>query len=318
MKIIKIVFTALIYISFTSCKKEIKISSGIEEFEVGVDKEVYQANEEVMFNLKGNPDMISFYSGEIYKQYDYRGEREIMLDKATVSFTSSYPDATSTSVLQNPEFKVLVSTDFNNIYNYENLKAANWTEIWTDITSRFTISTTSTAAGAAGNYQISDLAVPGKPLYVAFKYASKNQEAFGKVRRRTITAFTLTGTSVFGNHVLGNMVSTDFRLIEKNDNARTSSALTSTTITFNGFPRSFTDDPDPETDTWFVSKAFDLGKLDNGPDRPEAIKGNQDPRLTSHIHAFSKPGEYTVTFIGINANVSGKKEVVRQLKIKVE
>ena len=314
MKIIKLIFIALIYTSIVSCNREIEISPGLEEFQVSTDKTVYKVNEEVMFNLKGNPDIISFYSGELYSQYDYRESREIILDKATVSFSSTYPDATSTSVLQNPEFKVLVSTDFNNIYNYENINVANWT----DITSKFNISTSGTAAVAAGAYQISDLAIEGKPLYIAFKYASKKQEEFGKVRRRTITLFNMTGISVFGDHILGDPSSSNFRLVEKSDDAKTLSTLSATTITFNGHSRSLPTDPDPETDTWVVSKAFDLGQLDNGPDRPVAIKGNQDPALTNHIYAFAKAGEYTVTFVGINANVSGRKEVVRQLKITVE
>src|SRR5690606_38070835 len=119
-------------------------------------------------------------------QYDFRESREIILDKATVSFSSAYPDADSITY-QNPEFKVLASTDFNNIYNYENVNAANWT----DITSKFTISNTSKTALAAGSYQISDLTEEGKPLYIAFKYASKKQEEFGKIKRRTITLFNM-------------------------------------------------------------------------------------------------------------------------------
>ncbi len=314
MKTIKLAFIALIYTSVISCSREIEVSPGLEEFEVSTDKTVYKVNEEVKFNLKGNPDIISFYSGELYSQYDFRESREIILDKATVSFSSTYPDATSTSVLQNPEFKVLASTDFNNIYNYENVSAANWT----DITSRFDIRTSVATAVVAGSYQISDLAEAGKPLYIAFKYASKKQEEFGKVRRRTITLFNMTGISVFGDHILGDPSSSNFRLVEKGDDEKTLSTLSATTITFNGYSRSLPTDPDPETDTWVVSKAFDLGKLDSGPDRPVAIKGNQDPALATHYHAFAKAGEYTVTFVGINANVSGRKEVVRQLKITVE
>ncbi|ADY51269.1 hypothetical protein Pedsa_0693 [Pseudopedobacter saltans DSM 12145] len=314
MKIIKLAFIALIYSSIISCNRDIEISPGLEEFEVSTDKTIYKVNEEVKFNLKGNPDIISFYSGELYSQYEYKEAREIILDKAILSFSSTYPDATSTTVLQNPDFKVLVSTDFNNVYNYESLNAANWI----DITSRFNIQTSGIAAVAAGSYQISDLAVPGKPLYIAFKYASKKQEEFGKIRRRTITLFNVTGTSIFGDHLLGNPSSSNFRLIEKSEDSKTLSSITSTTLTFNGYSRSLPTDPDPETDTWIVSKAFDLGVLDNGPDRPIAIKGNVDPALTTHYHAFTKAGEYIVTFVGINANVSGRKEIVRQVKITVE
>ncbi|WP_353134636.1 DUF5017 domain-containing protein [Pseudopedobacter sp.] len=317
MKIIKLAFIALIYTSVISCSREIEISPGLEEFEVSTNKTVYKVNEEVMFNLKGNPDIISFYSGELYSQYDYRESREIILDKATVSFTSAYPTLAGS---QTSDFKVLVSTDFNDIYNYESL--TNPSSNWKEITTKFTYGTSGTYV-ASGSYEVSELYEAGKPLYVAFRYISKPQEGpgppiSGPVRRRLIQSFQMLGKSVFGDHVIGNISSANFKLIEKSDDAKTESSLSSTTITFDGYKRSLPTDPDPETDTWVVSKAFDLDKLDNGPDRPVAIKGNQDPALTNHIYAFAKAGEYTVTFVGINANVSGRKEVVRQLKITVE
>ena len=34
-------------------------------------------------------------------------------------------------------------------------------------------------------------------------------------------------------------------------------------------------------------------------------------------YTFETPGEYTVTFVGINASVYGRKEVVREVRIKV-
>src|SRR5690606_91797 len=111
-------------------------------------------------------------------------------------------------------------------------------------------------------------------------------------RRMRVLSFQMLGQSIFGDHILGDPVSADFRLIEKNEDMKTASSLTTTYINFEGYSRG-EDDPDPATDTWAVTKVFDLGQLDNGPDRPVAIKGNQDPELKNHIHVFQKPGEYT-------------------------
>src|SRR5690606_34166765 len=122
-----------------------------------------------------------------------------------------------------------------------------------------------------------------------------------------------------GTFELEDMESTNFRLVEKSEAEVTASIITATTIRFDGYVRTLPTDPDPATDTWAVSKALDLPtKIDNGPDSAVAIKGNKDPILKNHIHVFTEPGEYTVSFLGINANIGGYKEVVRQINISVE
>ncbi len=301
---------AVIGLMAISCEREIGLSPGLEEFDVTTEKHVYKIDEDVIFNITGDPDMISFYSGELYSEYAYRDERVIDLQKTLLSFSSANPVLSGAQV---SDFRVLVSTDFNDVYTYENLVNAHWT----DITSKFSYGVSTTYV-PSGNYEISELYEAGRPLYVAFRYINKSQEEYGVVRRFLIQSFQMIGQSIYGDHLIGDPVSSDFRLIEKSEDARTASSLTTTTITLNGYPRTTPSaDPDPATDTWAVTKAFDLDMLDNGPDRPVALKGNQDPKLRSHVHSFSQPGEYTVTFIGINANIGGSKEIVKQIKITV-
>ncbi len=299
----------IVIVVFASCDRAIELSPGLEDFDVRTEKTEYEVNEEVIFHFDGNPDMISFYSGELYNDYAYKEARLIELEKTLMSFSSARPVLTNS---QESDFKVLVSTNFNNIYNYENVTAANWT----DITSEFTYGTTVTYV-PSGDYEVSELYEEGKPLYVAFRYNSKPQETYGPVRRFLIQGFQMLGQSMYGNHILGDPMSSDFRLIEKSEEAKTTSALTTTYISFNGYTRTLPTDPDPETDTWAITKVFDLDKLDKGPDRAVALKGNQDPEIRSHIHAFQEAGEYTVTFVATNANIDGSKQVVKQIKITV-
>lgn len=293
-----------------SCQNKIELSPGLEEFNVSLEKTVFKTNEEVMFHFTGNPDMISFYSGDMYNDYAYKGGRVTDLHKTLVSFNNSYPPLANS---QTSVFKVLVSTDFNNTYTYDNLTKATWQ----DITDQFNYSSSATAVGS-GSYEVSQLYEPAKPLYFAFRYTSLPQEEHGAVRSRMMQAVQFLAESEKTTHILGDMSTSDFRIIEKSDEAKTSSTLSATTITLNRFVRTAATDPDPETDTWVVSKAFDFDKIDSGPDRAIAIKANKDPMLRSYIHVFKEPGEYMVTFIGVNANIDGYKEVLKQVKVTVE
>src|SRR5690606_19087140 len=124
MKTLSKILIAIVSIGLVSCERDIEVSGGLEEFDVTVDKTVFQKNEEVMFHFKGNPDMISFYSGEIYNDYDFRESRVIDLQKTIVNFRNAYPTLAGS---QTSEFKVLVSTDFNNNYSYDNLRSEEHT-----------------------------------------------------------------------------------------------------------------------------------------------------------------------------------------------
>ncbi|NGF57998.1 DUF5017 domain-containing protein [Parapedobacter sp. SGR-10] len=310
MKTLSKILIAIVSIGLVSCERDIEVSGGLEEFDVTVDKTVFQKNEEVMFHFKGNPDMISFYSGEIYNDYNFRESRVIDLQKTIVNFRNAYPTLAGSQV---SDFKVLVSTDFNNSYSYDNLISATWH----DITSEFTYGTSGTYV-ASGDYEISELYEQGKPLYFAFRYSSLPQGEHGPVRRRAIQSVQFLGESIYGTHVLADIVTSDFRIVEKSEDAKTASTISATTINLDGYARSLPTDPDPATDTWVVTKALDLDRIDSGPDRAVAIKGNKDPLLKNHIHVFTEPGEYIVTFLGINANIGGYKEVVKQIKITIE
>src|SRR5690606_5667451 len=66
---------------------------------------------------------------------------------------------------QEGQFAVLVSTDFNGVYDEENIGDATWT----DITEEFDIAT-GTSDLASGIKNLDPYMKPSTPIYVAFTY----------------------------------------------------------------------------------------------------------------------------------------------------
>ena len=75
----KLRYHLLLFGSFAmvSCQKNLVVKNA-PDFTVAVDAATtYKAGEPVVFNLQGNADVISFYSGEIFRDYAFREGREV-------------------------------------------------------------------------------------------------------------------------------------------------------------------------------------------------------------------------------------------------
>lgn len=67
---------------------------------------------------------------------------------------------------QADQFSVLVSTDFDGVYELNNVEGADWT----DITDEFLLSTGQTDFVNSGAIDLSPYVEPDQPIYIAFKY----------------------------------------------------------------------------------------------------------------------------------------------------
>ena len=91
---------------FGACKETDMLTSA-PSFEVSTDKKVYAPGEEVVFLFKGDPQYISFYSGEIYNDYKYRKGRIVQNEGLSMSFSSRVKlgaQADQLSVMISPAF----------------------------------------------------------------------------------------------------------------------------------------------------------------------------------------------------------------------
>lgn len=353
LKIYSILAAALI---MASCEKP-AIEAEAPAFDVTAEKTTYKAGESVKFLITGGEaQAISFYSGELKKEYASRSGRvaDVAGAGATLAFTSSVQLGTQANQLS-----LLASTNFNGDYSsVAKLKAATWV----DITNRFKLGT-STAFLASGTVDVSDLIVAGKPIYFAFRYNTKKQATNGIARQWFIQTFTLNSKKLLDNTLaltIADQAGTGFRIVDDlKDKAPALSSITATRLTLQGNtylnaslpqfnpanpifdPKNPIYDPqdpayqptaifkpfvpfdpaspynDPESEHWAVSKAISIDKVDLGPDWSTAIKGLTNPVLTEYRYTYAKAGTYKATFVAANGNIDQQKVITKEITITI-
>ena len=299
----------LLLLAAMACDKQMELAPGLDDFQVQTASNTYKVGDEVIFTLSGDPNMITFYSGEEFQDYAYKDGRTIVVNRTLLSFSSARPSAAGA---QPQQHSVWVSTDFNGNYtDFSHVSAATWTEI----TNHFTYGTSGTFV-QSGQLDISNLLVEGKPLYVAYRYITRPQRENGVVRSFLVQTFSLIGETSGAPVIISEHGGAGFRIVEQNpETAPSRSATTATRLTLLG--NLLTDTHDPATETWAITKGFDTGNIELGPDLPMAIKGNENPRLEEHRYVYNEPGTYRVVFVATNANAKDSKRVIRELEITI-
>lgn len=301
----KITLIMISIIFITSCENKIALTPNLDDFMVSVESATVKVGDSVRFHFKGNPDLISFYSGEPLHQYEFKDGRIIKTTGTTLAFKSAV-----LQLGQDNQLSVLVSTDYNNQGNgYTDIVAAQWAEI----TDRF-IFGTSGVYKESEEKDISDVIKENQPFYIGFRYTNKISE--GNPRRWFIQGLSLRAkTESVGDIELS--VPNNFggyELVEQfADSLKSASSLSVTTIILEGNP----DLPNDIAETWAISPPFITGEFDYGPDRPIGIKGF-DSDINTYSYIYTEPGVYNVVFVAKNINVDQEKEITRNIQIIVE
>ncbi len=341
---------------FGSCDKP-ELEAEVPAFDATTATATVKAGVPVKFDIKGgDAQTISFYSGELLKEYSSKGGRVVDINGAgaTMTFTSSVQLGTQTNQLS-----IMASSNFNGDYSsLAKVKAATWV----DITNRFALGT-GTAFLASGIKDISDLIVAGKPLYIAFRYITKPQATNGINRQWFIQTFAINSKKLLDNTLplpIVDQAKVGFIIVDDNkDKAPALSSVTSTRLTLQGNtylhaglpqfdpnnpifnkdnpiynPREAAYQPsavykpfvpfdpaspfnDPAGEHWAVSKGITADKVDLGPDWSTPIRGITNPVLTEYSYTYTKPGTYKAVFVAANTTVDGQKEVVKEITITV-
>ena len=338
----------------TSCEKEIPADVPAD-FAISTEAITYKAGEEIIFNVKGgDAQRIAFYSGETQKDYAFKGGR--VIDVKGAGATMAFQTSVQVGAQAN-QLSVWASTDFNGDYTFENVKAANWT----DITGRFVLGTT-TAFRASGTKDITDLMVAGKPIYIAFKYITRPQATNGLARQWFIQSFVVNSKKKLDGNALTltDQLGAAFRIVDENEaHAPARPTVTDTRITLYGNeylysilakfdPTNPIYDPlnpiydpqsplyrptairpvfvpfdpaspynDPLSEHWAISKPIYEDKVDLGPDWSTSIKTPTDPELVEYRYTYSAPGTYKAVFIASNNSIDNAESVTKEITLTI-
>lgn len=279
---------------FASCNKELPIKP--LNFTVTTNSTKYSVGDTVHFTFTGNPDIISFYSGE--DGHDYANRERTMADgMPQLQFTSFAQYGTQLNSLQ-----LLVSTDFSGTYDSTNISTATWT----DVTSRATLSTGADNT-PSGIVDLSDFLLQKKPVFIAFKY--------------TGTAGSTQKTWTIKNLTL-NLLKTNNAVIPVTDissagwkqvnilNSAAVWSISATQLRIAGGNDKAADNID-----WVISKQLYLNNV--LPDVSVPIK-NITQNTTTFDYVFSAPGTYKVVFLAANATVDKQESTTQEIDLTIQ
>ncbi len=271
--------------------------------------------QQIVFNLEGNADLISFYSGEVFHEYTYRDGHVIDVEALTMSFEYI------ATLVDNPDpnwdqLSVHATNSFDGTVTEEG-------EGWTDITPRFAIpKAADVTARTTTSADISDLLVSGKPLYIAFKYITPPRAVGAGYTTWDIHEFKVNAQTELGVGTVVNQRDAALPLYHFGpDDASTpgrNPRTVSTTTRLRFRANTLEANVPFMAGVWAVSPPIVLeNEIDLGPDRPTGIKSRIDPILKEYAYVYDKPGTYKVAFVASNVTTKGEAKVVKELDIIV-
>ena len=306
MNITKI-YILLLATIVSACSKTMELEA--LDFDASIPQETVEPGKEITFNLTGNANIVTFYSGEIGKDYQYHDGRPLELSDPLVSFSSDAWYGT-----QQDQISILVSTEFNGDFSADNVRASFDAGEWTDITNEFALpeNTGTRQTVANGPFNLSNIITTEKKgMYFAFR----NQTTVGGAPTQwTFSKFLITANTIVGRQDIVDIKSANWTSVVLGTSGNPGVPNASGSAVW--FPRGST--PYPAYDNWIVTKKIEFTDRDLGPDLGEPIKSYADPQLTEFKYIYDVPGTYIATFLASNVNAEKEKKVVKQVKVVVE
>lgn len=292
----KLLYTLAAAMALAACQKDNVEMPG---FEVQTASMTYKAGDTVRFSFQGNPDNITFYSGEPGHNYEFRKRTDAANDlqinfNTWVRFGLIYPN-----------LQLMVSNDFNGKGTTEDVSAATWT----DITDRAVFSTGADQT-PSGIVSLKEFTRPVKDsalVYVAFRYTDyKKPQGQNSWVVRTFSANNVSDDGVVTPLAVmstGGWQKVDFR------NTATSWTITSAQLLMANANAAAEDNED-----WVISRGFNPWQI--APDVGTALK-NISTRLDGHSYVYTKPGTYKVVFEASAVRYNGEKRLTREITLTI-
>lgn len=307
----KLFLLSIIALGLSSCNKKEAVELKFDAVPV---KTSYNVGDTVTFKISGNPDQLTFYSGEEGHQYIYKDRLFVQSDEVTLEFASH--KRYGTLAAQPKPISLFASQQYNG-------DKANFNESdWVDISSAFTFSPLDNAenytpSGVVNVLGLSNLGFTvdrSKPVYFAFKYkglAATSAQPRVFINKFNINAITTEGKSIPAitlatagwsslligssavNWVIDGGTNTS-RLRHQGAGANTAG-----------------------NEAWVMTKEIYLRPdIEAIPDKGIALK-NMSTRLDEYSHVFTQSGIYKVTFVASNENAYGGNKVIKEVEVVV-
>lgn len=293
-------YSLLIILLCTACTLSCtKDSTATPEFEVTLKAGSYKAGEAVTFNISGNPDIITFYSGETGRIYENRNRTELKGTPLLQFSTFAQNSGTQLNSLQ-----ILASSDFNGTASATAIKAASWT----DITPKATLST-GTDNVSSGLIDLTGVVADNKPVYLAFRKHDDNSPTL-KPRGWTIRSFSLTYLNAADNisYPVTDLSTATWTPVDIL-NPTYKWTVSSTALTIGGGNINT-----PENEDWVFTKVLYPNAIRT--DLGIGVKG-VDGRVDSYNYIFKSAGVYKVTFEGLNLTDGQRKSVTKEIQVTI-
>lgn len=304
-----------------SCQEGYKITEPV--FDVEPESHTVKVGEPVVFNINCRADIVSFYSGEFGNDYAYKDKERLTPATANISFDLKQTVSGDAQLLNPAIVPISFSTDFNGVYDVENMEAATWS----DITDRFSFPAedyhipTKNGSVTTSNkaVDINDCFEKGLPIYLRFRYFLKKYDSTAKVGRTTVQImnFSIDGHTDFADVQMYPMTGIGWNFVKMSswtgasDKSSLPGAQASLTMNCEWNP---SQDREIYAIAGPIEKAADVN---SGIETSVPLKVLSDPDLTTYSYSFDKPGSYDVVFVAKNTNINGKREVVRHVSILV-
>ena len=289
----KIFFCCCLCLIVISCSKREEV--GAPDFNVTTNAATYKVGDTITFNFTGNPQNIVFWSGMPGHVYEYRNRLFTTGNKLLMKFNTYQQFGVRNNLT------VLVSNDFNGVYDTTNIKKATWT----DITGRVTLS-----AGAdqvqSGTVDMSEFTNGNKAATLAFRYITTSLISQNRWVIRTFNADNQAPDGTVT--ALANMSTAGWKAVSFQNPAAVWS-VTSAQLLMAGTATALDDD-------WVLSKSFNPNAV--APDKGEAIK-NITINLNKYVATgvYTTPGTYKVTFEASNASYKNEARTLKEITLTI-
>lgn len=265
---------------------------------VHIDGTQCKAGVPVNFKIDGKADNIVFYSGEPGHEYSLRdrlfADNDLMVD--FVSFTDQ-----STDVHKN--FQILVSSDFNGIYDAENVAAATWT----DVTDKFTLPAVRSKNTPSGEVNLKEYAGTENDdlIYIAFRYYDKDGVAVKNrwvVRSINIVKVSPEG----GRFLLADIKTAGWKNVAMSGTAKWT--LPGSQLLAAGNTST------SDKDMWAVSAGFNIHTSE--PSTGVILK-NIATDLDTYQYTYTEPGTYEAVFASSSVWYNSESTSIAKVTVKV-